>query len=177
VAGAVVAALDKSDVTGVLNIVDDHPAPVREWLPKKAPAALARGSPPHRPTTPKLLTRFLAAAQDGDMTALTELLAYDMVAYNDGGGKVRAALLPIIGRGNVLAFVAGLMSRYPLQEAHLTQANGEPAIYRRAAAAAKKYQSWGPERIRAELRRRRHEVSLGAVKIVIATMKPANWTQ
>ncbi|GAA1306732.1 dTDP-glucose 4,6-dehydratase [Planotetraspora silvatica] len=53
VAGAVVAALDKPQVTGVLNIVDDHPAPLWEWLPelaavlgapapKKAPAALAR---------------------------------------------------------------------------------------------------------------------------------------
>ena len=53
VAGAVVAALGKPEVTGVLNIVDDHPAPLREWLPelaallgaqapKKAPAALAR---------------------------------------------------------------------------------------------------------------------------------------
>jgi nucleoside-diphosphate-sugar epimerase len=51
-ARAVVAALD-SDVTGALNVVDDDPAPVREWLPalarmlgapvpKKAPAALAR---------------------------------------------------------------------------------------------------------------------------------------
>ncbi|MEV5745363.1 hypothetical protein AB0L30_35350 [Microbispora rosea] len=50
------------------------------------------------------------------MTALTELLADDTVAYNDGGGKARAALRPIIGRGNVLAFVAGLISRYQLEE-------------------------------------------------------------
>ncbi|MEO3786082.1 NAD(P)-dependent oxidoreductase [Actinocorallia sp. B10E7] len=53
VATAVAAALDKPDVTGVLNIVDDRPVPLREWLPelaaalgapapKKAPAALAR---------------------------------------------------------------------------------------------------------------------------------------
>lgn len=51
-ASAIVAALDK-DVTGALNIVDDEPAPMNEWLPflakllnapapKKAPAALAR---------------------------------------------------------------------------------------------------------------------------------------
>jgi nucleoside-diphosphate-sugar epimerase len=51
-ATAVVAALDKN-VRGALNIVDDHPAPVREWLPalardlgapapKRVPAALAR---------------------------------------------------------------------------------------------------------------------------------------
>jgi nucleoside-diphosphate-sugar epimerase len=53
VATAVAAALDKPDVTGVLNVVDDRPAPLRDWLPrlsqvldapapKKAPAALAR---------------------------------------------------------------------------------------------------------------------------------------
>ncbi|MEV5749602.1 NAD(P)-dependent oxidoreductase [Actinoallomurus sp. NPDC052308] len=53
VATAVAAALDKPDVTGVLNIVDDEPVPLRRWLPalaallgapapKKAPAALAR---------------------------------------------------------------------------------------------------------------------------------------
>jgi nucleoside-diphosphate-sugar epimerase len=51
-ASAVVAALDK-DVTGALNVVDDDPTPVREWLPALArmvgapaprhvPAALAR---------------------------------------------------------------------------------------------------------------------------------------
>lgn len=51
-ATAIVAALDK-DVTGPLNVVDDDPTPLREWLPivaelvgapppKKAPAALAR---------------------------------------------------------------------------------------------------------------------------------------
>ncbi|GII42090.1 NAD-dependent epimerase/dehydratase family protein [Planotetraspora phitsanulokensis] len=53
VAAAVAAALDKDDVTGVLNVVDDRPAPLHEWLPaftgilgvrapKRAPAALAR---------------------------------------------------------------------------------------------------------------------------------------
>ena len=52
-ASAVVAALDRSDVAGVLNVVDDSPAPLHEWLPafarlldartpKPAPAALAR---------------------------------------------------------------------------------------------------------------------------------------
>ncbi|MFD0734758.1 NAD-dependent epimerase/dehydratase family protein [Planotetraspora mira] len=53
VAAAVAAALDKQDVTGVLNLVDDEPAALHEWLPRlaeilgapaprKAPAALAR---------------------------------------------------------------------------------------------------------------------------------------
>jgi len=53
VAAAVAAAVDKEDVTGVLNVVDDHPLAMREWLPRlagilgapaprNAPAALAR---------------------------------------------------------------------------------------------------------------------------------------
>lgn len=53
VATATVAALDRKDVTGVLNVVDDSPTPLHEWLPayakllggpapKHAPAALAR---------------------------------------------------------------------------------------------------------------------------------------
>ena len=52
-ASAIVAALDRGSVTGVLNVVDDTPAALREWLPryakilggpapKRAPAALAR---------------------------------------------------------------------------------------------------------------------------------------
>ncbi|MES9538808.1 NAD-dependent epimerase/dehydratase family protein [Actinomadura sp. NPDC000600] len=53
VATAVAAALDKPEVAGVVNIVDDQPVPLHRWLPemaavlgapapKKAPAALAR---------------------------------------------------------------------------------------------------------------------------------------
>ena len=53
VAAAVAAALDKADLAGVLNVVDDTPQSLNEWLPhlagilgapepKKAPAALAR---------------------------------------------------------------------------------------------------------------------------------------
>jgi nucleoside-diphosphate-sugar epimerase len=52
-ATAVIAALDKPSVTGVLNVVDDTPAPLSTWLPsfasmlgarppRVAPAALAR---------------------------------------------------------------------------------------------------------------------------------------
>ncbi|NKZ02361.1 RNA polymerase sigma-70 factor [Actinomadura latina] len=115
----------------IAGILGSPAATCRQWH-HRAVAHLSRDS--ERFTAEpsdhaELLTRFLAAARDGDLTALTELLAEDAIAYNDGGGKVRAALRPIIGRDDVLAFVTGLMSRYPLQEAHLTQANGEPAIW------------------------------------------------
>ncbi|MFD4255350.1 RNA polymerase sigma-70 factor [Amycolatopsis thermoflava] len=79
----------------------------------------------------ELLTRFLDAARDGDLTTLTELLSEDVVAYNDGGGKVRAALRPVTGRDNVVAFVTGLLARYPLDEVRIAESNGQPAVWTR----------------------------------------------
>jgi RNA polymerase sigma-70 factor (ECF subfamily) len=75
----------------------------------------------------ELLTSFMAAAQEGDIDALRSLLAADVIAWNDGGGKARAALRPIRGRDKVLAFVAGLVSRYPIGEVRIVHANGRPA--------------------------------------------------
>ncbi len=45
---------------------------------------------------------FFAASRSGDMTAFAALLAADVSLHSDGGGKRPAAVLPILGRGNVL---------------------------------------------------------------------------
>lgn len=115
----------------IAEILGSPAGTCRQWH-RRAVAYLARDSAPLTPAPAahaELLARFLAAARDGDIAALTELLAKEAIAYNDGGGKVRAALRPVTGRDDVVAFVAGLMSRYPLQSAMLTEANGEPAIW------------------------------------------------
>src|SRR4249919_1053911 len=44
-----------------------------------------------------LLERFLAAAEDGDLQALEELLAKDAVLYADSGGKAMAPQEPLVG--------------------------------------------------------------------------------
>jgi RNA polymerase sigma-70 factor (ECF subfamily) len=77
----------------------------------------------------ELLERFLVAATTGDLATLSELLAEDVAAYNDGGGNVRAALRPITGRDKVLAFIAGLLSRYPGGANGIGEANGQPAAW------------------------------------------------
>jgi RNA polymerase sigma-70 factor (ECF subfamily) len=53
-----------------------------------------------------LLERFLAAAEDGDLSALEALLARDVVLYGDGGGQVKAATEPVAGAGAVARFMA-----------------------------------------------------------------------
>ncbi|MBD0745017.1 RNA polymerase sigma-70 factor [Streptomyces sp. CBMA152] len=77
----------------------------------------------------KLFTRFLAAAQNGDLAGLTELLSEDVVAWNDGGGKVRAALRPVLGRAKVLAFLTGLLKKYGVEATRILHINGAPALY------------------------------------------------
>ncbi|MFC9787357.1 RNA polymerase sigma-70 factor [Rhodococcus sp. NPDC127528] len=52
---------------------------------------------------------FLSAAVTGDIQTLMDLLAPDVVEISDGGGKVSAALRPVVGREKVARFMAGLV--------------------------------------------------------------------
>jgi RNA polymerase sigma-70 factor (ECF subfamily) len=77
----------------------------------------------------RLVERFLVACRDGDMAALTAVLAEDIVAWSDGGGKVSAARNPIRGREHVARYLLGQLQkaraglRYELAEV-----NGLPAV-------------------------------------------------
>lgn len=59
-----------------------------------------------------LLVRFLDAAAQGAMERLESLLADDVVAWSDGGGKVVAASRPVVGREKVLRFLSGVLARW-----------------------------------------------------------------
>ncbi|KAB1148119.1 RNA polymerase sigma factor SigJ [Streptomyces luteolifulvus] len=76
----------------------------------------------------KLLTQFLEAAQSGDLAGLAGLLTDDAVAWSDGGGRARAALRPVAGWEQVVAFVRGLVARYPQGTSRLVDVNGRPAL-------------------------------------------------
>ena len=52
----------------------------------------------------RLLTAFVAAARVGDLAALEEILAADVVSYSDGGGAVRASKFPVVGAYRVAKF-------------------------------------------------------------------------
>ncbi|CAN7461948.1 sigma-70 family RNA polymerase sigma factor [Phenylobacterium sp. LjRoot164] len=59
----------------------------------------------------KLAAAFMAAAAQGDMKALSSVLAEDAVLISDGGGKRTAALRPMIGRDDIIRLLEGLAWR------------------------------------------------------------------
>ncbi|MEU8327723.1 RNA polymerase sigma factor SigJ [Micromonospora sp. NPDC048839] len=77
----------------------------------------------------RLLRAILAAARSGELTRLEELLAATATSYADGGGTVRAALVPIVGRDNVARYLLGLMRKFGHGVAlEIVESNGQAAI-------------------------------------------------
>lgn len=113
------------------DVVGLSPAHCRQLL-QRARRHLTEGRERAHPSGEehtRLLLSFLEAARTGDLDELNGLLADDVVSYNDGGGRVRAALRPILGKARVIAFVLGLAKRYEVGEATLVTANGQPALH------------------------------------------------
>ena len=79
----------------------------------------------------RLAAAFMDAASRNDATALGRLLADDCVMITDGGGKRSAALRPLVGRDDILAFIKGLAWRQPWPppgEARIARVNGWPGV-------------------------------------------------
>ena len=55
------------------------------------------------------------------------MLSDDITVWNDGGGKVRAALRPVSGIDRVLPFFAGLLARREFTVGPTVDVNGQPA--------------------------------------------------
>nr|WP_055503662.1 RNA polymerase sigma-70 factor [Nonomuraea pusilla] len=121
----------------IAEIVGSSVANARQ-LHHRASVRMAQGRDRFRPSSEdhaRLLLRFMEAAGGGDLAALAELFHEDVVAWNDGGGRVRAALRPILGRRKVVAFISGLLTRYPYGGMRLVEVNGHPAILARIGSA------------------------------------------
>ncbi len=75
-----------------------------------------------------LATRFFAAAEDGDLQALEELLAHDVVLHGDGGGKAPAAKRALHGRARVARTLLGGLRTATRRglSSRREQVNGQP---------------------------------------------------
>jgi RNA polymerase sigma-70 factor (ECF subfamily) len=78
----------------------------------------------------KLVERFFAATVEGDLAGLEALLADDVIAWADGGGKVTAARRPITGREKVLRYLVGMAGQLEAALFHIEfeEVNGEAAV-------------------------------------------------
>ncbi|HEY6760135.1 MAG TPA: RNA polymerase sigma factor SigJ [Baekduia sp.] len=104
-----------------------------------------------------LLERFLAAAEEGDLEALEQLLARDAVLYADGGGKVMAPLEPLVGAAQIARFMAAVSQAPPAPgafESGRVRVNGQPGRVLRGPA----------ERRMGEAERRATEHALALLK-------------
>ena len=78
----------------------------------------------------RLVRRFVAAAERGDVDGLVELLAADAALHGDGGGKVPQWYAPIVGAGRVARLFAQLGRQTETLGAtfELHAINGQPGI-------------------------------------------------
>jgi RNA polymerase sigma-70 factor (ECF subfamily) len=88
--------------------------PACRQLARRARTHLCESRPRRRPTdveTERVLGAF-ARAVSGDFDALRDVLTEDATFYADGGGRVPAATLPIVGRDNIVRFLAGVLAKF-----------------------------------------------------------------
>jgi RNA polymerase sigma-70 factor (ECF subfamily) len=87
------------EIAGVLNTSEEN----TRQLVTRARKHLADGR--RAPVTPlerrRLFEAFVTASKRGDVGELKRLFAADVAHYSDGGGLVRAARVPVLGRDSV----------------------------------------------------------------------------
>ncbi|MBV9580013.1 MAG: RNA polymerase sigma-70 factor [Chloroflexi bacterium] len=76
----------------------------------------------------QLTEQFMRAATVGDVDGLLGLLAEDVVAVGDGGGKAVASLRPLHSRDHVVRGFLGNLRKMPVDRAWIEEVNGQPAI-------------------------------------------------
>jgi RNA polymerase sigma-70 factor (ECF subfamily) len=119
----------------IAEIVGRRPDNCRQ-LALRARRRVEEGMPrfePSREQREELVRRFFAAAQEGDVEGLVELLAEDAVMYGDGGGKAPARKTPLQGGAKIARFLLGLLRYAERERLRLEPAevNGQPGALTR----------------------------------------------
>jgi len=73
-----------------------------------------------------VVARFVEATASGELQGLMDVLAPDVVLLSDGGGVVKAALRPILGRDKVLRFLQAVAPA--IMRTEVLDVNGAPGF-------------------------------------------------
>lgn len=115
------------DIAAILGLSEANCRQLHRRVRQRLPAATSRFAP-DRGQWRDLVDRFLAAARDGDLPGLERLLAADVTAWADGGGKVVAARRPVLGRAHVARYLAGITRFGAGLQISVAEVNGAPAV-------------------------------------------------
>ncbi|WP_410632246.1 RNA polymerase sigma-70 factor [Amycolatopsis sp. cmx-4-83] len=97
----------------IADIVQTTEAAARQLVSRaRKHLAAGRRTPAGLPEQRRLLTAFVAAAQAGDLAALEQLFAADVISYSDGGGAARASRIPVRGATTVAKYVRAFATRF-----------------------------------------------------------------
>jgi RNA polymerase sigma factor (sigma-70 family) len=127
-----------AEIAGMLGLSAEH----SRQLLHRAKTALAAGRPKIEASPERrreIAERFVEAFASGNAEALTTLLTSDVGMWSDGGGKASAARRPLLGRADVLNFLAGLhrtavnSGRASEISRQMIDVNNEPALLLRVA--------------------------------------------
>jgi RNA polymerase sigma-70 factor (ECF subfamily) len=122
-----VFAFSYAEIAGMLERSESAVRQVGHRARSHVQARRPRFAPPEE--VRHVTEEFLAACLGGDVNRMLELLAPDVTAWTDGGGKVQAARRPVHGADNFVRWVVGVLRRYEGRMAGaLVDLNGRPGV-------------------------------------------------
>ncbi len=104
--------------------IDEEVAAIKQVAPIALPVEDVRPNSSYAKQAEALARSFMTAAVTGNFGKFVNMLADEARLYMDGGGKVRAAVFPIISSGRILAFLQGIAPKNQL----LVNVNGLPGL-------------------------------------------------
>lgn len=120
------------DYADTAAMVGKSEANCRQIIRRSKAHLLAKPQPEPQPPNDqarRVVEQFALATTTGQIDKLLDLLMEDVTVYNDGGGKVRAAGLPITNADRVSRFFIGIRRNLPADMVlRFTTVNGLPGI-------------------------------------------------
>jgi RNA polymerase sigma-70 factor (ECF subfamily) len=117
----------------VADILDTSAANARQLVSRAKKSVQSDRKEPVDPVTHRtLLEAFVAAARDGDVKRLEQVLSADVVSTTDSAGQApRAARRPVSGRENVARFIAGWSDWWEGTTLSWVETNGQTSLLAR----------------------------------------------
>jgi RNA polymerase sigma-70 factor, ECF subfamily len=121
----------------VADILDTSAANARQLVSRAKKSVQSDRKEPVEPARHRsLLEAFLAAARDGDVKRLEQVLSAEVVSTTDSAGQApRAARRPVIGRDNVARFIAGWSDWWEGTTLCWVETNGQTSVLARRDGA------------------------------------------